>query len=162
MCTRGQHMFLRSKYIFHHVSMKLSIFNELHILNSYCMSTQAYCVTIICEYTKINTLGYLIYFCRIFCFTVFKLLQVQMYLNYYNNNYYKKTCIPGSTLNLLHSVWFGLLLPCYIKFGPNVENWVIEIIFPKSTTSIFSVQKAFMELVILLESDIKRWGIHDF
>lgn len=54
------------------------------------MSTQAYCVTILCEYTKINTLGYLIYFCRIFCFTVFKLLQVQMYLNYYNNNYYKK------------------------------------------------------------------------
>lgn len=84
MCTRGQHMFLRSKYIFHHVSMKLSIVNELHILNSYCVMTQAYYVTILCEYTKINSLGYLIHFLEFFSFTVFKLLQVKMYLNYYN------------------------------------------------------------------------------
>lgn len=73
------------------------------------MSTQAYRVTILCEYTKINTLGYLIYFCRIFCFAVFKLVQVQIYLNYYNNNYYKKTCIPGSTFIIVCDLAFYCL-----------------------------------------------------
>lgn len=56
-------------------------------------------------------------------------------------------------------MWFGLLLPCYIKFGPNVENWAIGIIFPKSTTSIFSVWKAFYGVSYFTGEWHKEMGI---